>query len=155
MSFLQNAARTARSGQELLQASGSVISRRLEIAAEAMCNPMSGDYVELALMGSEKVEALTASAAAGLAGAMAFAEASRRAVAREGEAAQDALHELASSHTPADLLQAQGRWAFDVWDRAIRNGLSLSVAALELQAGALAPIHAAATANARRLRRPG
>ena len=37
----------------------------LEIMAEAVRDPLKADYAELVLMGSEKVEALSASAAVG------------------------------------------------------------------------------------------
>ena len=65
MSPINHAARTARAGQELLQASGDVIARRLEIVAEAVRDPLKADLREMSLMGSEKVEALPASAGAG------------------------------------------------------------------------------------------
>lgn len=154
MSPIQHAARTARSGQEMLAASGDVISRRLEIAAEAVCNPLHADYAELALMGSEKVEALSASAAVTFTGAIAVAEAMNRLMVRQGEAAHDAIRHLARCGTPASALEVQGRWAIGLWDRSLRDGWALGAALLELQADALAPIHEAATANARRLRRP-
>ena len=62
MTPIDQATRTAQAGHELLQASGDVIARRLEIVADALRDPMKADLREMSLMGSEKVEALTASA---------------------------------------------------------------------------------------------
>ena len=73
MTPIDQATRTAQAGHELLQASGDVIARRLEIVADALRDPMKADLRELSLMGSEKVEALTASAEIGMNSAMAMA----------------------------------------------------------------------------------
>ena len=112
MSPIKQAARTARAGQELLQASGDVIARRLEIVADGFRDPLKADLREMSLMGSEKVEALSASAAVGLNGAAALA-----------------------------------------MSRAVSDGWAFGATMLKLQADALAPIHAAAVANAKRLKR--
>ena len=73
MTAIRHAARTARAGQELLQASGDVIARRLEIVADGLRDPLRADLREMSLMGSEKVEALSASAAVGLNSVVAMA----------------------------------------------------------------------------------
>jgi hypothetical protein len=152
MYSMRHATRTARTSRELLEASGGVIGRRLEIAAEAFCNPMNGDYAELTLMGSEKIEAITASAAAGLNGALSASRTMGRAVAREADAAREAVQARAQASGPMDALEVQGRWAVNAWNRALRTGWALNASLLETQAKALEPIHAAATANARRLK---
>ncbi len=153
MSHSRHAARTHRASRELVEASGNVVARRLEILAEAVRDPLKADYAELALMGSEKVEALTASAAIGASGAMTTAETVGRIAAREGAAARRALDALAGARTPADVLAVQGQWALNAWSRSVRDGWAFGAAMLKLQADALQPIHAAATANARRLGR--
>ncbi len=149
----RHAARTHRASQELAAAAGGVVVRRLEIIAEAARDPLKADYAELALMGTEKVEALTASAAIGVSGAMRAAETARRVVEREGAAARKALDAIAAARSPAEALGAQGQWALNAWSRSVRDGWALGAAMLKLQADALQPIHAAATANARRLKR--
>ena len=116
MTPIDQATRTAQAGHELLQASGDVIARRLEIVADALRDPMKADLREMSLMGSEKVEALTASASAGLNGAMNLAA------------------------TSAGL-------------RAVSDGWAFGTTMMKLQAETLAPIHAAAVANAKRLKR--
>lgn len=152
MSPIDQAARTARAGQELLEASGDVIARRLEIVAAALRDPAKADLREMSLMGSEKVEALTASATVGLNGAMTLAATTAAAVARETAAARSALDAAVNARTPAEAVLAQGAWATAAMNRALTDGWSLGATMLKLQADALAPIHAAAVANARRLK---
>ena len=154
MSPARHAARTARASRELMKASSDVVARRLEIVAEAMRDPLKADYAELALMGSEKVEALAASAAVGASGALAVADTMERVATREGAAARKALQDMAAAATPAEALNAQGLWALGAWNRAVRDSWAFGASMLKLQADAIHPVHAAATANARRLRRP-
>jgi hypothetical protein len=153
MSHARHAARTARASRELIEASGDVVARRLEIMAEAVRDPLKADYAELVLMGSEKVEALSASAAAGASGVMAAADVAGRIAARESAAVRSALTAMAAAATPAEALNAQGQWALGAWNRSLRDGWAWGAALLKLQADIVHPVHAAATANARRLRR--
>ncbi|NJC40812.1 hypothetical protein GGQ87_001070 [Brevundimonas alba] len=153
MSPIKQAARTARAGQELLQASGDVIARRLEIVAEGFRDPLKADLLEMSLMGSEKVEALTASATVGLNTAVGMAATTAAAVARETAAAQGALGAVLKASTPAEAALAQGAWVTAAMSRAVSDGWAFGSTMLKLQADALAPIHAAAVANAKRLKR--
>lgn len=153
MNPARDAARTARAGQELLQASSDVIARRLEIVAEAVRDPLKADLRELTLMGSEKVEALAASAAAGLSGAAAMATSGGAVAARETAAAQSALAAVMKAGHPAEAALAQSAWATAAMGRAVRDGWALGATMLKLQADALAPIHKAAVANAKRLKK--
>ena len=153
MSPIKQAARTARAGQELLQASGDVIARRLEIVADALRDPLKADLREMSLMGSEKVEALTASASAGLNGAMSMAATTAAAAARETAAAQGALNAVLTARNPAEVALAQGSWMTAAMGRAVSDGWAFSASMLKLQAETLAPIHAAAVANAKRLKK--
>ena len=153
MTPIDQATRTAKAGHELLQASGDVIARRLEIVADAMRDPMKADLREMSLMGSEKVEALTASASAGLNGVMSMAAVGAAVAARETAAAQGALDAVVSARTPIDAAMAQGNWVSAAMGRALSDGWAFGATMLKLQADALAPIHAAAVANARRLKK--
>ena len=153
MTPIRQAARTARAGQELLQASGDVIARRLEIVADGFRDPLKADLLEMSLMGSEKVEALTASASAGLNGAMNLAATTAAAAARETAAAQGALGAVLTARTPAEAALAQGSWVTAAMGRAVSDGWAFGATMLKLQADALAPIHAAAVANAKRLKK--
>jgi len=153
MSPIKHAARTARAGQELLQASGDVIARRLEIVADGLRDPLKADLRELSLMGSEKVEALTASAAVGLNTAAGMAATTAAVVSRETAAAQDALGAVLKASSPAEAALAQGAWATAAMGRAVSDGWAFGATMLKLQAEALSPIHAAAVANAKRLKK--
>lgn len=153
MSPIDEAARAARAGQELMQASGDVIARRLEILADAIRDPGKADLVELTLMGSEKVQAMAASTSASLSSALTVADLAGQAAARETAAASRAFDAVMKATTPAEAMTAQGLWAANAWNRSMRDGWALGAAMLKLQADALAPIHAAATANARRLKK--
>ena len=153
MSPIKHAARTARAGQELLQASGDVIARRLEIVAEGFRDPLKADLREMSLMGSEKVEALTASAAAGLNGAATMAATTAAVAAREAAAAQQALNTVLKAGNPAEAALAQGSWMTAAMGRAVSDGWAFGASMLKLQAETLAPIHAAAVANAKRLKK--
>ncbi len=153
MTPIRQAARTARAGQELLQASGDVIARRLEIVAEAVRDPLKADLREMSLMGSEKVEALSASASVGLNAAASLAATTAAVAARETAAAQTALGSVLKAGNPAEAALAQGAWVTAAMSRAVSDGWAFGATMLKLQADALAPIHAAAVANAKRLKR--
>lgn len=153
MTPIKQAARTAKAGQELLQASGDVIARRLEIVADALRDPLKADLREMSLMGSEKVEALTASATAGLNGAVSMAAVGAAAATRETAAAQDALNAVLTARNPAEAALAQGSWATAAMGRAVNDGWAFGATMLKLQAETLAPIHAVAIANAKRLKK--
>ena len=153
MSPIDEAARAARAGHELLEASGDVIARRLNIVAEAMRDPSKADMTELALMGSEKLDAMNASARIGMTGAMALARTAQTTAARETAAASQALDAVMKSTSPVEAMTAQGLWAANAWTRSMQDSWAMGTAMLKLQTDALQPIHAAATANARRLKR--
>ncbi|HYC68429.1 hypothetical protein [Brevundimonas sp.] len=153
MTPIRQAARTARAGQELLQASGDVIARRLEIVAEAVRAPLKADLREMSLMGSEKVEALSASASVGLNAAASLAATTAAVAARETAAAQTALGSVLKAGNPAEAALAQGAWVTAAMSRAVSDGWAFGATMLKLQADALAPIHAAAVANAKRLKK--
>jgi hypothetical protein len=153
MSPIDEAARAARAGQELLEASGDVIARRLGIVADAMRDPSKADMTELALMGSEKLEAINASARIGMTGAMALARTAQGVAARETAAASQAFDAVMKSTNPAEMLTTQGQWAAKAWTRSWEDSWAMGAALMKLQTDALQPIHAAATANAKRLKR--
>jgi hypothetical protein len=153
MSPIDEAARAARAGQELLEASGDVIARRLAIMAEAVADPARADMAELALMGSEKLDAMTESARIGLNGAAVLAQTAQSVAARETATAGRAFGAVMRSETPAQMLAAQSAWAAEAWTRTLEQGWAMGAAMLKLQTDALQPIHAAATANAERLRK--
>jgi hypothetical protein len=123
---------------ETLQASQSVVDRRAKTIDSAMRDPLGADYAELARMGPEKVAAFTA------AGASAFADV--QALQADAFAACRQMFGLAMA----------GRLPSAAEMTAI---VSRSSRMMERAAGAggkaLAPVHRAATGNARRLSKAG
>ncbi|WP_165185433.1 hypothetical protein [Caulobacter soli] len=119
----------ASASTELALASLRVVNARTPMIARALSDPMRGDYAELTRMVSEKPLAFARGAAAGGPGWLAMAAESNRYFAQ------------AWSTTPG-LSSATNAFAF--WGRMMSLGVAW-------QAAMLAPVHAAATANARRL----
>jgi hypothetical protein len=144
---------TATDSHEMLTASSDVIAARMEIMARAMADPLRADVTELSLMGTEKLEALSASAAsvAGNVSTLA-ARASKSAMDEVGHA-QRAATAMASAGTPAGLASAQFSYAMGWWGRAAGQMLTFNTGLLKTQAEALKPLHTAAVANAKRLKR--
>lgn len=141
------------SSGEMMNAAGEVVAARMSIMAAGMADPSKVDLKEMALMGSEKVEALSASAAAT---ARTFAEVGGRlsagAVTEMGLASR-AVAEVAAAKTPAAVVQAQYGYALGWWSRALSQALTLNTEMLKVQTEAMRPIHKAAVDNAKRLKR--
>ncbi len=152
MNPIARAARTARAGQETAEASAQVIARRLAIMGEALADPLRADHAELGRMGTEKVEALTASAGAVASGALDLADQGRRIADRESVEASAHLARLARADSLAGAAALQTAWGLGLWSRAVADSWTMGDAMLKLQAQALSPIHAAAVANAKRLK---
>lgn len=152
MNPIDRAARTARAGQETAEASAQVIARRLAIMGEALADPLRADHAELGRMGTEKVEALTASAGAVASGALDLADQGRRIADRESVEASAHLARLARVDSLAGAAALQTAWGLGLWSRAVADSWTMGDAMLKLQAHALSPIHAAAVANAKRLK---
>ena len=124
----------ATAGAELALASLRVVNARAPVIARAVSDPMRGDYAELTRMVSEKPLAFAQGAAAGGPAWLAMAAESNRYLA---QAWKTPVHGVAPVMT-ASL----GAAAF--WGRMMSLGVAW-------QSAMLAPVHAAATANARRL----
>jgi hypothetical protein len=148
-----SAAMTAASGGEMMRAASDVIAARLNIMAEGLANPMKADMAEMHLMSTEKAEAFSESAAtvAGNLGDLA-ARLSKSAMDEMGHA-QRAAAAVAAAASPAGAATAQYNYAVGWWGRAAGQMLTLNTELLKAQADALRPIHSAAVANAKRLRK--
>ena len=143
----------AKAGGELMAASAEVVAARLEILAAGLADPRRADLKEMALMGSEKVAAFTASAGRATRGMTTATEALVAASAREAGLAAEAARAVATATTPVAAAQAQTTYMLGWWSRAAEQGWALGSAMLTAQADAMKPLHKAATANARRLRK--
>ncbi len=148
-----SAALSALAGGEMMKAASDVIAARLEIMAAGMANPGKADFTEMSLMSSEKVEAMSASAATlsanfgDLGGRL-----SKNAMEEVGIASR-AASSMAAAKTPVGMAQVQFNYAVGWWSRAASQMLTLNTEMLKAQADAMKPIHATAVANAKRLKR--
>ena len=149
----ESAATTAVAGGEMMQAASDVIAARMQIMAAGMANPMHADMKEMSLMSSEKVEAMSASAATlasnfgDLGGRLA------KSAMNEVGLASRAASAMASAATPGAFATMQYNYAVAFWGRAAGQMLTLNTELLKAQADALKPIHKTAVANAKRLKR--
>lgn len=148
-----SAAMTAASGGEMMRAASDVIAARLNIMAEGMANPMKADMAEMSLMGAEKIEALSESAAAVAGNLGDLAARMSKSAMDEMSHAQKAAAAMTSAATPAGAATAQYNYAVGWWGRAAGQMLTLNTELLKVQADAMRPIHSAAVANAKRLKK--
>jgi hypothetical protein len=143
----------AISSGEMLQASGDVIAARLEIMRAGLADPGKADLREISLMSSEKIEALSVSAAATARNLGDLGDRLSQAARNEAERATRAASAMATASTPAAAASIQMTYAMGWWSRTASQMLSINTAMLKTQADALKPIHSAAVANARRLKK--
>jgi hypothetical protein len=144
---------TALSGGEMLKAAGDVINARLEMMAAGLADPRKLDLTEMSLMGTEKVEALSASASSM---ARTFGDIGGRvgaSVVTEAGLATQAAASIAAAATPAAAMQAHYSYALGWWGRATSQMMTLNSDLLKAQADAMRPLHRTAVANAKRLKR--
>lgn len=118
---------------ETAVATQSVLAQRLPMLSDAVCNPAAADRRELSLMVSEKVDA--------------FGRA-QRSVARTGVTARKTAQRNAEAMSD---LAAGGFVGAAAWTAIFERNMALAAALMTLPMQALAPVHAAVTANARRL----
>jgi hypothetical protein len=124
----------ATASAELALASLSVINARTPMIVRALHDPMRGNYAELTRMVSEKPLAFAQGASAGGPAWLAMAAESNRYLAQAWKTPRYGV---------APVLSASlGAFAF--WGRMMSLGVAW-------QSAMLAPVHAVATANARRL----
>lgn len=137
--------------QELMVASATVIQKRTGRMAAAGLSPSASDMREMQLMGSEKIAAAGASASAMArqwgASEMALAQRAMQHWVALGGAMWAAL----SSTSPSQALARSSRLV-EASARSARTGADVLNATGRVARSGLRPIHAAASANAKRLR---
>ncbi|WP_231923302.1 hypothetical protein [Sphingobium cloacae] len=140
---MDSALELARAGHrtaETIAASQDVIEARSDLIRTALRSPLEADYHELALMVPEKVEA--------------FSKAGSAIVGQWWAIHADALTQ--AQHLGAMAFRGRPPTAAE-WNAMTARTIAHGVRALErsvaLGAGAVKPVHARATANARRLKR--
>lgn len=123
-----------------ITASQDVIARRTDIMAAAVRSPLTADYAEMARMMPEKVAAFSKSGAAMISELWSMQAASMA----EGQHLA-ALMMRGRPLTLSELTALSGR--------SLDHGVRTVERAARLGSRGLVPVHAAATANARRLKR--
>lgn len=143
--------RTAHRAREMARDSATTIAVRLAMLARTNGHPLALAHPEFELMGREKVQAFTASAVAVAAGLQDFNEVWWRWRAHQIDAMGQFTASVMSSINPAELLVAETR-LMRLSARAAAGAFSRFTRVASRIAGlGLAPIHAVAAANARRL----
>lgn len=146
---------TALRGGELAGAAGAVIAARTAQGLQALAGPTAADTAELARLVPEKTAAFGAAWLAGLRGAGALGAAVAAAAQAETVAATEAATRLALCRTPAAAWAVQSGWWTGCVTRVLAAPVRAATVLAHSQAAMLAPVHRAATGNARRLaRRP-
>lgn len=142
-----------RKAGETTMAAGRVVAERVSLGAAAMIDPRRADFAEFAKIIPEKAVAFSEAGMTWLHWSGKIAE--RMASFAAGEMAQvaEATVAIASCRTPAGVIAAQSRFATAWCARALAQSIALGSLTLRSQGAAMAPVHRAATANARRLSR--
>jgi hypothetical protein len=135
---------------EMMMASAQVIEHRTRRMAAAGSNPNASDRREFALMGQEKVEAAAKSAQGMAAQMMTMNPFLGPRAVRQTLATATAMMSLAGSRTFSQALARQAKLVRTMTQSA-GTASRISGASARLAQRGLAPIHARATANARRL----
>ncbi len=145
--------RTALKTGEMSVAAGRTIAYRLAMMGEALGDPFAWSDPEFTLMGREKLEAAAEAGVAVYGGLGAFHEGWWLWSTKQAEAMVEAWTALLQPPTPTGLAEAQRRFVNASIDAANGAAAGFAVAASRLGGLGLAPIHKAASANARRLAR--
>lgn len=131
---------TTQRASETLDASREVIARRVEMMCDAARSPLEGNYAELSRMMPEKIDAFARAGAA---------------IASDWWAMQSAcmaemrhMGTLAMKGRPPSMAEL-----FALWQRNAAFGLRALERANGMTDKGLEPIHATATANAKRLKK--
>ncbi len=136
--------------QEMLLSSSSVIQIRTERMARAGLTPSEDDLVEFQLMGQEKLAAASESGTAIVNQMHTTGYALLNRSVRHWLSGATAWAGLATSVTPAQAA-VHSHELFNAGHRAIATATQVSSASARVVQRGLKPIHAKATANARRL----
>jgi len=136
--------------QEMLLSSGSVIQIRTERMAKAGLAPSAADLAEFQLMSHEKLAAASESSTAIVNQLHTASYSLMNRSVRDWLSGVTALMGLATSLTPAQAA-AHSHELLNAGNRAVATATQLGSASARVVQRGLKPIHAKATANARRL----
>lgn len=138
---------------EMLLASAQVIGHRTARMTGASPIPSESDQREFALMGQEKIEAAGAAAQAMAVHLMASNPEFGVQVFNQMMSGVHDWVALGASRTPDELIERQAKLMQTLAQAAALSTSQLALPVARLAEAGLAPIHAKATANARRLGR--
>ncbi|MDB5363380.1 MAG: hypothetical protein JWO51_4677 [Rhodospirillales bacterium] len=141
-------AATTRAMTETLTAAGTVIGHRMVLGAQAAADPMNeAHHVEFSLMSSEKVAAFTDAGTVMMDEMQSLNREVMKFATEQAAETTQAVIDLGSAQTPFAMFEVQQRFLMESWTR----GLKLATLGSGLSVQVMAPVHSAATANARRL----
>ncbi|HLZ64781.1 MAG TPA: polyhydroxyalkanoate granule-associated phasin [Aliidongia sp.] len=147
-------AATARTVSETVTAAGAVIGHRVALGAQAVADPLNADHhAEFSLMTSEKVTAFSDAGAAMMDELHDLHREVMKFAAQQVAGTAQAVFALGSSETPSAMFEVQRRFLEDSWARGSAHLFKLAALGSGVSAQVLAPVHSAATANAKRLSR--
>ncbi len=145
-------AATARAVTETVTAAGTVIGHRVALGAQAVTDPLNADHhAELSLMTTEKVAAFSDASNVMLDELHDLNREVMTFLAQQAVGAAQAVFALGSATTPAALFDVQQRFLMESWARGSAHAFKLAALSSSASAQVLAPVHSAATANAKRL----
>jgi O-methyltransferase involved in polyketide biosynthesis len=147
------ATRNASTGGNLAITAGQIVAKRVALGIAAAMDPLRADHTEFERMVPEKVKAFSA---AGMIMLEQSGHASRQVARLASDAAMTtarATMAMAACSNPVALVQAQGRFALDWFNRAASNFIAMGMLALGAQEAAMLPIQQTVFANAERLGR--
>lgn len=140
MDAARDIARTGQKASETLAATHAVIDTRIDVIRDAITSPLTADYAELGRMVPEKVEAFSKAGSA--------VAAEWWAMQTDMIAQAQQLAAIAMKGRPPTAAELNA-----IATRNVAHGARMIERSVALGAGVLKPVHARATANARRLKR--
>jgi hypothetical protein len=145
-------AATARAMTETVTAAGTVIGHRVALGAQAVTDPLNADHhAEFSLMTSEKVAAFSDAGAVMMDEMHDLNREVMTFLARQTVGAAQAVFELQAAQTPSAIFDVHQRFLMESWARGSAHAFKLAALSSGVSAQVLAPVHSAATANAKRL----
>jgi hypothetical protein len=145
-------AATARAVTETVTAAGTVIGHRVALGAQAVADPLNAaHHAEFSLMTTEKVTAFSDASNVMLDEMRDLNREVMTFIAQQTVGAAQAAFALGSATTPAAMFDVQQRFLMESWARGSAHAFKLAALSSGVSAQVLAPVHSAATANAKRL----
>ncbi|HEV2676451.1 MAG TPA: phasin family protein [Aliidongia sp.] len=145
-------AATARAMSETVTAAGTVIGHRVALGAQAAADPFNtAHHAEFSLMTSEKVAAFSDASAVMMDELQDLNREVMKFVAQQTVGTAQAVFALGSASTPSAMFEVQQRFLMESWARGSAHAFKLAALSSGASALVLAPVHSAATANAKRL----